>query len=305
LIEISLLVVFLDANPFIWKEGSEGSILKRLEFSEVISSLLVFLQAYLLLHTRNMLGVFIGTPSGTKLVFSHRGDDTKFPNPGNVFAQLKEDLLREIDGAFVMADSSYLPASTVSRHGSQLAAGLSQSLCFHKKMKILSSQDAHSVRSRLLVINVSEDVASQYIPMMNVIFCAQRDYVPIDVLQLCTHKSSFLQQAAELSNGVYLELPKAGQLLPEMMLHLLPDERLRPVFRQTSGHMVDYRASCFCHRQRVDIGFVCSVCLSIFCQANSPICAACGSRFPKGAPPRSVSSKKQKKSEQNSALAAH
>jgi len=25
---------------------------------------------------------------------------------------------------------------------------------------------------------------------------------------------------------------------------------------------VDYRAACFCHRELIDIGFVCSVCLS-------------------------------------------
>ena len=29
---------------------------------------------------------------------------------------------------------------------------------------------------------------------------------------------------------------------------------------------VDFRASCFCHKRTIDTGFVCSVCLSIFCQ---------------------------------------
>ena len=41
---------------------------------------------------------------------------------------------------------------------------------------------------------------------------------------------------------------------------------------------VDYRAACFCHRQLVDVGFVCSVCLSIYCRV-SPICTTCHTNF--------------------------
>ena len=41
---------------------------------------------------------------------------------------------------------------------------------------------------------------------------------------------------------------------------------------------VDYRAACFCHRDLIEIGFVCSVCLSIFCQF-SPICSTCETAF--------------------------
>ena len=38
------------------------------------------------------------------------------------------------------------------------------------------------------------------------------------------------------------------------------------------------RAACFCHRQLVDVGYVCSVCLSIFCKFN-PVCTTCH-RYP-------------------------
>ena len=42
--------------------------------------------------------------------------------------------------------------------------------------------------------------------------------------------------------------------------------------------VVDYRAACFCHRQLVSVGFVCSVCLSIFCKF-APICSTCHTVF--------------------------
>jgi transcription initiation factor TFIIH subunit 3 len=45
---------------------------------------------------------------------------------------------------------------------------------------------------------------------------------------------------------------------------------------------VDFRASCFCHKRPTALGFVCSVCLSIFCE-KVPSCSTCGAAFPAGA----------------------
>ena len=46
----------------------------------------------------------------------------------------------------------------------------------------------------------------------------------------------------------WIFLPSAGK--ERQLLNLPPKQR------------VDYRAACFCHRHLVEIGFVCSVCLS-------------------------------------------
>ena len=45
-----------------------------------------------------------------------------------------------------------------------------------------------------------------------------------------------------------------------------------------SAETVDFRAACFCHRRVVDTGFVCSICLSIFCEVpdNNGECLTCG-----------------------------
>lgn len=46
---------------------------------------------------------------------------------------------------------------------------------------------------------------------------------------------------------------------------------------------VDFRASCFCHRKVVDVGFVCSVCLSIFCEPpEGGECLTCGTHLTMG-----------------------
>lgn len=42
----------------------------------------------------------------------------------------------------------------------------------------------------------------------------------------------------------------------------LPEPSVREQLILPSSVHIDYRAACFCHRRLVDIGFVCSVCLS-------------------------------------------
>lgn len=42
----------------------------------------------------------------------------------------------------------------------------------------------------------------------------------------------------------------------------LPDFEMRSKMTLPPRAQVDYRAACFCHRNLIDIGYVCSVCLS-------------------------------------------
>lgn len=42
----------------------------------------------------------------------------------------------------------------------------------------------------------------------------------------------------------------------------LPDPVTRSKLVFPPATKVDYRAACFCHRELIDIGYVCSVCLS-------------------------------------------
>ncbi|XP_067007136.1 general transcription factor IIH subunit 3 isoform X4 [Anabrus simplex] len=72
----------------------------------------------------------------------------------------------------------------------------------------------------------------------------------------------------------------------------LPEPTIRSKLVLPPPVEVDYRAACFCHRQLIDIGYVCSVCLSIFCK-YSPICTTCNAVF-KNPPPVIAKSRKKK-----------
>ncbi|PSN73186.1 RNA polymerase II transcription factor-like protein B subunit 4 [Corynespora cassiicola Philippines] len=132
--------------------------------------------------------------------------------------------------------------------------------------------------SRILIVSVSGDLANQYISVMNSIFAAQRNRIPIDILKLAGD-TVLLQQASDATGGVYMKPDRPEGLLQYLMMAFLPDATARRSLVMPSAAGVDFRAACFCHRRVVDIGYVCSVCLSIFCSANLPdnLCLTCGS----------------------------
>ncbi|KAI8443151.1 transcription factor Tfb4-domain-containing protein [Phakopsora pachyrhizi] len=59
----------------------------------------------------------------------------------------------------------------------------------------------------------------------------------------------------------------------------LPGIQARKLLNLPQQDRVDLRSTCFCHRKIIDIGYVCSVCLSIFC-SPIPVCFTCKTKFP-------------------------
>jgi transcription initiation factor TFIIH subunit 3 len=194
-----------------------------------------------------------------------------------------------------------------------------------------SANSSVSLTSRILVISVSEaDLSSQYIGLMNAVFAAQRMNVPIDMLRIGP-RAAFLQQASDATNGVFItydpndinEPPTVNGdhnedgdeemddeeavegaatvgLLQTLMMGFLPDGTARRSLVMPGSEEVDFRAACFCHGNVVDIGAVCSVCLSIFCLPfEFEHCPTCQSalRIPKSlsTKPAVLPKKKKKK----------
>ncbi|KAL4784947.1 TFIIH subunit Tfb4/p34 [Aspergillus varians] len=159
---------------------------------------------------------------------------------------------------------------------------------------------AEGLQSRILIISVSSATGSahQYIPIMNGIFACQRLRIPIDVCKL-SGDAVFLQQASDATKGIYMSLSAPLGLLQYLMMAFLPDQRSRKHLILPTRVDVDFRAACFCHRRVVDIGFVCSICLSIFCEPpENGDCLTCGTHLDTGdygAKPVVVARKKKKK----------
>lgn len=163
-----------------------------------------------------------------------------------------------IGGAISLA-LTYISKSTIL-HAPTAASAESMSLA-----ALADSENAHVDRipltSRILIVSVSGDLANQYIPVMNSIFAAQRKKIPIDILKLAGD-TVLLQQASDATGGVYMKPDRPEGLLQYLMMAFLPDATARSSLVIPGAGGVDFRAACFCHRDVVDIGFVCSVCLS-------------------------------------------
>lgn len=90
--------------------------------------------------------------------------------------------------------------------------------------------------------------------------------------------SNLLQQASSLTNGLYFRIPQINGLLHYLLWLYLPDLSARKMLVFPPKIQVDYRAACFCHQKLIDVGYVCSVCLSVFC-SFTPICTTCNTNF--------------------------
>lgn len=158
--------------------------------------------------------------------------------------------------------------------------------------------------ARILVVRAADDDSSQYLSLMNAVFTAQKLGILIDAciipptrmsnpaeehlrqsstaLQESGHSSLF-QQAAELTGGIYLRIPNPPGLIQYLLCVFLPHARLRSqlILPDSSGGSsagVDFRSACFCHHKMVDLAYVCSVCLSVFCDFY-PVCTTCQTPF--------------------------
>lgn len=174
-----------------------------------------------------------------------------------------------------------------------------------------------SLLPRILMLSVSGDLAHQYIPIMNTIFACQRLSIPIDICKIAGD-TVFLQQASDATHGTYIALEHPRGLLQYLMMGFLPDQTSRRWVVAPTAVGVDFRAACFCHRTVVDVGFVCSICLSskftpgvvatawrlsrcstVFCSPpEGAICLTCGTHLrlgDYGAKPAVVARKKKKR----------
>jgi transcription initiation factor TFIIH subunit 3 len=287
----SLLVIIIDTNPHAW-----ALLAPTLPLSKAIANLLVFINAHLASNNANQVAVIAshtqratflyprapiaskpgqmsdGRPSGLKIQ-AISNDANKY----RPFALIEHDLLTSLRELISTTTEQDVSASTTT----QMAGALTLALSYINKAAITysdtgistnaktstgitdgSTQDSpEGLQSRIVVLSVSGDLAHQYIPIMNTTFAAQRLHIPIDILKLAGD-TVFLQQASDATKGIYMQPRNPQGLLQYLMIAFLPDQMVRKHLIAPTQEVVDFRAACFCHRKVVDIGFVCSICLS-------------------------------------------
>ncbi|XP_039247748.1 general transcription factor IIH subunit 3-like [Styela clava] len=289
-----LLVIIFDVNPVWWGlKALQG----RAQIARCLDCLLLFVNSYMMLHHENKLAVLASHTSQTKYLYPKREESSqkKDGEDHQKFTAINDTIIEE----FKSLMTTKLNESNI-RSDSLIAGSMTVALCYINKLH-RESRMGEKTRSRILVIKAADDAAAQYMSFMNVIFAAQKHQIVIDSCVL-GQDSGLLQQACDMTGGIYMKIPNQESLLQYLLTAFLvnPDLRKQSLTLTSSTEKrsgVDYRAACFCHRSLVDVGFVCSVCLSIFCQF-SPICSTCETAF-KPPPSLGLKSKRKKRAAHN------
>lgn len=140
-----------------------------------------------------------------------------------------------------------------------------------------------SVSSRILVVSPNQENNIDYISIMNTMFAAQKMKVPIDVVKFGPKDySSYLQQASDATNGIYLHIENSQGLIQTLCTAFFVEPSIRPYVILPTNTNVNYRASCFITGKSIDLGYVCSVCLCIMSIIpDNGRCPTCNSEFDK------------------------
>ncbi|CAD6502520.1 BgTH12-05112 [Blumeria graminis f. sp. triticale] len=297
----SLLVIVLDTNPHAW-----ALLASTLSLPKAVANILVFINAHLAFNNANQVAVVSSHCHRAVWLYPRpqsKSEDIDMPDvPELVHENSKKYRPFALIEASLLSSLRELIATTtetdvITTITTQMAGALTLALSYINKASTnyfgksdtepaLSSGETSDrlsgLQSRILIISVSGDLAHQYIPIMNTTFAAQRLKVPIDICKLAGD-TIFLQQASDATKGIYIHLRSPQGLLQYLMMAFLPDQSSRKHLVAPTQEKVDFRAACFCHRKVVDVGFVCSICLSIFCcPPEGNICLTCSTHLTLG-----------------------
>ncbi|KAI1816621.1 TFIIH subunit Tfb4/p34 [Poronia punctata] len=294
----SLLTVIIDTNPRAW-----AAIHDLLPISQAIANVLVFINAHLAYGNENQVAVLAAHTNRAVWLYPvppdvgpsgrHGGQLGTSPNKYPQFAQIESTILGSLRSLIDKTTTADLASTTTL-----LSGALSLALSYTHKTSLVfepprkpndpahptttpSSQTATpNLHARILLLSVSQSQPSQYIPTMNAVFAASHARIPIDTLSLYGDPT-FLQQAAFITGGIFLSAASNPRgLLSYLMFGFLSDTQARKSLIVPTQDSVDFRAACFCHRKVVDTGYVCSICLSIFCEIpENAECLTCGEKL--------------------------
>ncbi|RZC73555.1 hypothetical protein C5167_049036 [Papaver somniferum] len=307
--DVSLVMVLLDTNPFFW--GGENTTTK-VSFSNFLIHVISFLNSVLLLNQLNQVVVIATGYNSCDYIFDSSTSESLNVSSGNgKMPALCSKMLQKLE-EFVIRDEQLSKENSPSGIVSSLLSGsLSLALCYIQK--VLRSGRLHpnprlrdaffsvvvaclgigcisfnfieielshltDINLQILCLQGSPDGPEQYVAVMNAIFSAQRSMVPIDSCIVGVQHSAFLQQASYITGGVYLKPPQLDGLFQYLSTVFATDLHSRSFLQLPKPVGVDFRASCFCHKSTIDMGYICSVCLSIFCKQHKK-CSTCGSVF--------------------------
>lgn len=283
----SLLVLVVDVDFEGWAQRAKQCLATQVTYQELVASLVIFCNSYVLMHRQNRLCVLVsytGASNGCLQIYPRR--NIADANAGNTtsadpitcddFVPLGHLLPTLLGEGLLQPMLSRGIASAAGEHGDPasspaLSGALSKAVCIiNRQLQLLPR-----LQPRLLVVQLGKDHAPSYNSIMNSIFSADKMSAPMDAVILSNADSHYLQQACYLTRGVYQRPLDQRDLLQVLLTHCLPSSFSRQTLQLPVQRTVDFRAACACHKKPVEFAYMCSVCLALFCERGD-VCQVCG-----------------------------
>ena len=244
--EEQALVLVLDVNP---------KYFSKCNISETLEILAACIRGYGLMKPKTGVAVIAAYPDCTQYVL-------RVPAASQATSAEVEVAIVEMKNVVVNR------VGELGREGglvgsSMISQAISRGVCFIKKGKIV-------------VFETSErfsDFSKQHVQLSNCGWALEGRIV-VDLVSLGGETSAALSSLSIKSGGVQVAVGH----MQAVLFHVVHQAQglVKTPDTKSAMHM---GAVCICHGNPLNCGYVCSVCLAIFCSESSAICAVCGSRF--------------------------
>lgn len=124
----------------------------------------------------------------------------------------------------------------------------------------------------MVIINLSPDLSAEQNKLMNLFFSANQQNIEVNVASLNGTVVPILQQACDITSGIHMTIESPNMLAQKLIENCLI--QFDSSFSPPNVNDVDYRATCHCHNRLTNIGWVCSVCLTVHC-SQVQVCNTC------------------------------
>ncbi|CEF68261.1 General transcription factor IIH subunit 3 [Strongyloides ratti] len=263
---MSCQIVILDCNI-----GSHGQLFKKLSTNRIYEAMTTAIAAFGSQHLSSApTNKFVLLAAGKNISnkFIYISDQSE-----NVGASI--EILNSIQKTF----RNVLHIRDKSKYV-EYASPLALALCQIRKFKSNSNKG----QNKITIINLSPVTDWERDMILNCAFAAKQYNILIDVIAFALHQTSpVLHQCCDITGGTHVHVEKPYLLLQYLNKYVSPDEDMRVSLKNTFNGEVDYCPTCICHGKSLNIGFVCSVCLSIHCAPDSE-CYSCKTIFNKSPP---------------------
>lgn len=262
----------IDCSPVRW-----GIAIERYGesiYQTLLSGTVAFINAHLSLSADNVVAVIAANSALKDPLLSISDQSTENPDFTSYTLQKLQDALHI---------SAVSPNDSSATH---LSPALAIAFCHINRLK-----HDYANEGRILIVSLGGEFGVERNNLMNIFFAAHKHDIIVDVANI-GKSNPILHQACDVTGGVHIEITEPNCFFQKLLIYCLGSSSVRAVFSKPDNSIVDYRAICHCHGKPVNIGYVCSVCLSVKCQF-SPICSVCNTVYKIGA----LRSRKRRKEE--------